>query len=543
MLSRAGMRALVGCAAVAAVSLYGFEAAACGCFATSNTTTADPVIQAGERIVFAQDGNQVTAYIQIQFQGEASDFGWLVPLPAIPDVKVGTDELFEVLENTTRPRFLLTTTLNAQCRPSGPILSCGCGGRALSAGAGGGEFADAGSTNNALVLQNTEGPYHYAVLKADSQAEMQTWLNDNRFFVPVTSDAALRPYIRPGGYFLALKLKSGQRTGDLRPIVLKYTSDYPMIPLILTSATAVPNMGVQVFVLGTHRAVPRNYHHLQLNLLKLDWNTAENYGALVTQAAAEAPEKHAFVTEYAGSSEVAHGQLNNGFRFGQRSTLEALTDARAFVQYLYQNGFTMRGTQDLSESLMNVLELRIPVPAGQSRQDYYRSAVPPTLQIDAVALAGEVWAVAAQPIIDADALLQSKPKLTRMFTTLSPEDMTKDPVFGFNPALPDVSNVHTATRTTGCKDVPTELDTEQHSLPDESRLTKEKLDAMPAALRVEQLPEEGDPVVVSEYMLDNALLVTMGTKCAIADGAFMVALAAAWLVLRRRKISEAGGQR
>ncbi len=528
------MRALVGCAAVAAISFHSFEAAACGCFAAPVVTTTDPIVQAGERILFAQTGNQVTAYVQIQFKGDASDFGWLLPLPAVPDVKTGTDELFEVLDATTRPRFALTTTLNGACQPSRGV-SFGCGSGAYLAG-GRGEGQDAGVGPSPLVLQNTAGPYHYAVLKADSKAELLQWLSDNRYSVPVTSDEALKPYIRPGGYFLALKLRSGQTAGDLKPVVLTYTSDYPMIPLILTSATAVPNMGVQVFVLGEHRAVPRNFHHVELNLLKLEWSDAKNYAALVTQAVAEAPEKHAFVTEYAGSSQIARGQLTAAGRFGSRVVLENLSGARGFVDYLYEHGFTLRGTNDLSDGLMNVLATAIPVPASApSRQEYYRSGDLTGVTIDPKKLSDDVWAAVAQPIIDADRLLDSKPTLTRMFTTLSPEDMTKDPVFGFNPSLPDVSNVHGATRVTGCQNVPTTFATERYSLPDESRLTETKRSEMPAAARVEQLPEEGAPVGVSEYMLDNALVATVGSKCAIADGAFMAALAAAWLILRRRK--------
>ena len=47
------------------------DAEACGCFAQPSPTT--PVVQAGERILFAHDGNQVVAYIQIQYQGKADN--------------------------------------------------------------------------------------------------------------------------------------------------------------------------------------------------------------------------------------------------------------------------------------------------------------------------------------------------------------------------------------------------------------------------------------------------------------------------------------
>ena len=40
------------------------------------------------------------------------------------------------------------------------------------------------------------------------------------------------------------------------------------------------------------------------------------------------------------------------------------------------------------------------------------------------------------------ALLSQYPYLTRVYTRISPEDMTIDPVFRFNSSLPDISNVH-----------------------------------------------------------------------------------------------------
>jgi hypothetical protein len=44
------------------------------------------------------------------------------------------------------------------------------------------------------------------------------------------------------------------------------------------------------------------------------------------------------------------------------------------------------------------------------------------------------------------ALLSRYAYLTRVYTRISPQDMTIDPVFKFNTALPDVSNVHDLSR-------------------------------------------------------------------------------------------------
>jgi MYXO-CTERM domain-containing protein len=46
--------------------------------------------------------------------------------------------------------------------------------------------------------------------------------------------------------------------------------------------------------------------------------------------------------------------------------------------------------------------------------------------------------------MDVGALLEKHRKITRLYTTMSPGEMTKDPTFEFNPDLGDVSNIHTA---------------------------------------------------------------------------------------------------
>src|SRR3954471_1752974 len=101
-------RLLVIAVVAAAAVTQATDARACGCFAQPSPAT--PVVQAGERILFAHEGDEVIAYIQIKYQGAADQFGWIVPLPSIPKVEVGTDELFTILDNNTLPSYALTNT-------------------------------------------------------------------------------------------------------------------------------------------------------------------------------------------------------------------------------------------------------------------------------------------------------------------------------------------------------------------------------------------------------------------------------------------------
>ena len=89
------------------------EAAACGCFAPPDPVQS--VLQAGERILFAADGQNIEAHIQIQFSGKATEFGWLLPMPAIPKLDIGTDELFAQLLQRVGPAFEVTRKYPNDC--------------------------------------------------------------------------------------------------------------------------------------------------------------------------------------------------------------------------------------------------------------------------------------------------------------------------------------------------------------------------------------------------------------------------------------------
>lgn len=454
----------IAVAAAAAVYLHDMpEARACGCFVQSNPTV--PIVQAGERIVFAMENGNVVAHIQIQYSGDPGEFGWLVPLPALPDVQVGTDELFTELIRSTQPSYRVVSEFEGNC----PIASAGGEGDS----AGGGSAPDAGSSGGPLVFTASIGPYDYAVLQADSKQPMLDWLNENGYFVPAGTENVIDPYIYRDAYFLALKLRSGNDVGDLQPVVVRYASSLPMIPIVLTSVAADPDMGVLVWVLGEHRAIPRNYYHTQINDAAIDWlNNGSNYVNVITRAVDDADGHHSFVTEYAGTSSISAGVLDPEGRFGNREELAAIADAQAYINYLNNSGFTVINSfGQYSSQMLSILQDHLPVPSallanGIAPNDYYtnisyyldvlRMEQPELfadldLEYSPEELTGQLWERIVTPTLEAGRIIRENPYLTRLFTTLSPEEMSKDPVFSFNPSLPEVSNIHTARLVTTCE--------------------------------------------------------------------------------------------
>ena len=485
MKKKIGLLGMIGGAALGLSTLNLQDAQACGCFTPPDPSV--PVVQAGERIAFAMDNGMVTAHIQIQYQGNATDFGWLLPLPSVPKLELGTDELFNQLTTLTQPKYRLNRAYEGNCSFD-PSRFGGGGGTATGAAApsanGGGEDS---AGQSVLVIQDSIGPYDYAVLHADSKDEMLKWLSDNHYFVPAGTDSTVGPYIRPGAYFLALKLKSGASTGDLQPVVLHYASDLPMIPLVLTSVGAKPDMGIQVWMLGQGRAIPRNYFHTIINDAVIDWFTAgQNYNDVIIRATHEADGRHTFVTEYAGPSKILQNVLNAPGRFGTQAELAAQPDAISFVTYLNNHGYAQAqqspggpggpgpaqgfGGLSYTSQLLAILGNYIPVPPqlvkkgvtpqsfygnisywlGSYKQQFPGDFTGYTISYQPTMMAQELFDRVVTPTVEAGALFDSYPYLTRLYTTLSPEDMNKDPVFSYNVGLPDFANVHQATLTYHC---------------------------------------------------------------------------------------------
>jgi len=460
------------------------EAHACGCFAPPDPTV--PIVQAGEAIAFHMDHGQVTAHIQISYKGKAQDFGWLLPVDAVPTLGIGSDELFVQLISTTQPVYRLQAEYNGNC-PFDPSRTGGGGGSAGPAsdsdeGGGGGGGGDG---YDPLVIRDNVGPYDYAVLRADQKQPMLDWLDQNGFFVPAGTDGVVDAYIRPGAYFLALKLRKGNDVGDIQPVVVQYESALPMIPIVLTSVAADPDMPILVWVLGNSRAIPRNFYHTEINDAELNWlGFGDNYLDVINRAVDEADGHHSFVTEYAGTSGIMQNILDYQGRFGDLDALRATTDAINYVEYLTYNGFTTGGNTPplfqatFTSQTLGILQQYLPVPKkilrelqknGQTASAFYLSyryyvetdAVQrPDMYtdldttFDAVELTDQLEERVVTPTLEAGKMFTEHPYLTRMYTTLSPSEMTRDPVFSFNPDLADVANIHSGRLIYYCGLIP-----------------------------------------------------------------------------------------
>lgn len=441
------------------------RAQACGGFFCDRPAAANPVpviAQAAENVMFALDrdpqtgAGRVEAHIQIKYSGAADQFSWIVPMTSLPTLDVGSDVLFQVLEPKTRPTFTTQFLVDGSCQMPSGGPSVGCGGSSESATAGAPKAGDSGAGHAPTVdvsFQGNIGPYESAVIRSDDASALETWLVEHDYFVSPEASQIIQQYVATQSYFVALRLRAGQDVSEIRPIIVRLTAEEGCLPLRLTAIAATPDVRINVWVLGAARAVPVNYEEFTINLAKLDWfGNGANYDKLVGDAANEAGG-NAFLAEYAQPSTNAATWFNVSPT--AQATLAAATTPIAFMNALQALGLTVNG------QVLEVLRAQLPEPASLKAQGVtealfygapynYLSTSTITAQFNSTAAAAQMETDVFAPMRAMQILFTTHAYLTRLATFISPDEMTKDPLFITNATLPAISNVHTAVAHVLC---------------------------------------------------------------------------------------------
>ena len=430
-------------AAIALLSLtvgagLDLRALACGGFFCNR----NPIDQSGEKILFVRDDQTLHAIVQVQYQGTAEDFSWVVPVPGRPRFGVATNELFTRLEPATQARVQLDLRNDDSCGRFPPLMAAPT------------SFADGmeSSRSGVQVLEEgTVGPYDYKILEATEAGELSKWLADNRYVLPDRFAEVTTTYLKPGYTFVAVKLTQKAGAGDIAPVILSYPTALPCVPLILTSIAARPDMPVTVYLAGPGRAVPINYKHVRINEARLDWlGRGANYNQLVTEAIDEAGGR-AFVTDYATGSAEVLSALTDRYDVEAIRTCKTAEEVRNKV---LDQGFSI---DDQFRRIAVSYGVDLPVfrggPGPVSFPDPGSTGTPEFDPSRVGALADEIQAKIVQPLRDVRGWMARAPYVTRLYTTMSPSEMTVDPEIDYHlgsPDFPDVSNLHRASGVRLC---------------------------------------------------------------------------------------------
>ncbi len=488
-----------------------------GLFCDSN----NPVNQAAERIIFgARPDGTVTAVVEIQYQGSADQFSWVLPVPGIPEIGVSSTLALDRLQQATNPTYQLITEVEGECAQQDFAT-------ANEADDDDGDFNNANNDGGGDVVvldSGTVGPFDFEIISLnpdlDNPADVAVqWLEDNGYDVTAIGPDVLGPYLEDGMNLVGFRLTNGAGVESIRPISMTYDTEDPMIPIRPTAVAANENMGVMVFNVAPGRAVPSNYRHLILNEAAINWfNPNSNYRDVVNLAADESGGQ-GFVTEVAAPTSDYGETILFGFEAGSIADFRGYTGEESPVDIIYHSyDFSFwDGYADafrLAWSGEDDVREVIDCPECFFIEE---EGVIPGFDVATFLTAMDDFVLA--PMDETQDLLGSEAYLTRFFTTMSAFEMTKDPIFKVNAELPDVSNAHTATRTILCNpevaqfEAPWRVVFDGVEIYGEGQVWPVETEDLPANRRVEQLDAEGEPEVVT----DNTVQIRQAISAAGAD--------------------------
>ena len=504
-----------------------------------------PVNQAAERIIFSKNADgTVTAVVQIQYEGPSEEFAWVLPVPGVPTVNVSSDLAFTRLQQASNPSYTFTTEVEGRCktpRERGSSSNAASGGFGGSGGGGGAGFEDGGVD---ILDSGSVGPYDYVVIQPDASYDdvgdvVVEWLTHEGYDVvppggnPDDIADLLGGYMEDGMNLLAFRLTKGNSTGTIRPIRITYASDRPMIPIRPTAIAANEDMGVMVWVLGEARAIPVNYKALELNQALINWLTgASNYNRVVIAAANEAGGQ-GFVAERAGPSLDYEGVVVSDFELQDWEAVVSSVDALTNQELIEELVFRFNGWDGTAEVVERLLPPGIDLNTFLSCPSCFRDEIE---ALDAQAFIEDFEEDVIEPMVATEELLLSRPYATRLYTTLSSPEMDLDPLFDFNPDLPEVSNIHTARRVIECSrqvyqdEAPTRFELEDGRVVrlhqgDPWPFDVGTVDAPPANAKVLALTTSGAGTVVQDnaeaideaLARHNATVPTRGCGCGVVS--------------------------
>jgi hypothetical protein len=223
------------------------------------------------QVVYVREGNRTVLSILNDYEGEASQFALVVPVPVVlgkDQIHIGNRELFTHLDAYSSPRLV-------EYYDADP---CASGGRALmEEGNALSQLAAPQAASRerprslgvTIEAQYTVGEYDIEILSATQSDGLETYLLENSYHVPLGVSRALQPYIRQGMKFFVAKvnLKEHRRSGlsYLRPIQFAFESPKFMLPIRLGMINAQGPQDLTIYLLTQDgRVETTNYRTVKL---------------------------------------------------------------------------------------------------------------------------------------------------------------------------------------------------------------------------------------------------------------------------------------
>jgi len=160
--------------------------------------------------------------LEVKYTGAPQEFGWIVPLPARPEMRPARARIFAQLSKATQS----------------PDKGMSEASRRL--------LMTQGIDDMLTATQRRVGIYDVTLLEGGDGRQLQDWLSQNGFLLRKTANAVIDDYLRRNWVFVAMKIASDAvdstvakqlASGTIQPIHFRFQADEPIYPLKITSTT------------------------------------------------------------------------------------------------------------------------------------------------------------------------------------------------------------------------------------------------------------------------------------------------------------------
>ena len=208
--------------------------AACCYFSAKNMDILQPSQKAF--ITWDPQENVETFTVQPKFEGNALDFGMVIPTPSKPKLDEMPRDFFKHLA--------VYTIMKKRERPRSKLMPEPVPPRAVAFGAGGVrlESAKDGRKSSVKVLEaGVVGTLDYKIIEAGRADDLYQWLKDHKYSY-AGDEATLNHYVQKKWLFTVMKIdtnqmkknKDGTFAGEVSPTRFQFASDKLIYPLKIT---------------------------------------------------------------------------------------------------------------------------------------------------------------------------------------------------------------------------------------------------------------------------------------------------------------------
>lgn len=212
------------------------RACACGGFVA---TGGEQVAADAEYAALSWDGTTEQVILSMDTKTVSKDAALLIPTPAPAKAALDEPDVFTQLKKATAP----TVRIKRQWWPEWGF------------GDGNAAGAPSSSGSHVDVLRTSRlGPLEVSVLAADNADKLTAWLNAHHYVMRSSMAKALRPYVKQGWYYTAIRLVADEAnlSGALQPLALRFSSAEFVYPMRL-SAAAPESQFVRTYVFADHQ--------------------------------------------------------------------------------------------------------------------------------------------------------------------------------------------------------------------------------------------------------------------------------------------------